>query len=70
MLIREGNDLHTKLRILDSCSFGTKFEIETLDGNQIINILPWNSQMGQKVKLAEKGIGYLNKQGGEIYMYI
>lgn len=71
MLVREGNDLHTKLRIpLTAAVLGTKFDIETLDGMQTVNIQP-GTQAGDKVKLTGKGIGYLNKSGrGDLYVHV
>ncbi|QPK94484.1 molecular chaperone DnaJ [Actinomyces sp. zg-332] len=71
MLVREGNDLHTKLRIpLTAAVLGTKFDIETLDGMQTVNIQP-GTQSGETVKLADKGIGYLNRSGrGDLYVHV
>lgn len=71
VFVREGNDLHTKLRIpLTAAVLGTKFEIDTLDGMQTINI-PAGTQSGDKVKLSEKGIGLLNRAGrGDLHVHI
>ena len=71
VLVRDGNDLHTKLRIpVTAAVLGTQFEIETLDGLQTVHIQA-GIQPGEKITLKEKGIGFLNRAGrGDLHVHV
>lgn len=71
VLVRNGDDLHTRLRIpVTAAVLGTQFDIQTLDGKETITIKA-GTQPSETIKVKNKGIGHLNRDGrGNLIVHI
>lgn len=68
---REGDDLHCTITIpMTAAALGTVLNVETLDGDQEIDIAP-GTQPGDTVKLTNLGVGRLQRPGrGDLLAHI
>lgn len=71
VFVREGDDLHTTIRLpMTSAALGTKFSLETLDGNEEIEVAP-GTQPNEQLTLRSRGITHLHRNSrGNLYVHI
>ncbi|PZR53661.1 molecular chaperone DnaJ [Xylanimonas oleitrophica] len=71
VFVRRGDDLHCTLPVpMTAAALGTVLELETLDGQQEIDLRP-GTQPGQVVTLKGLGVGHLHSGGrGDLHVHV